>query len=215
MNLTLLREMRCARLLDPGIIAVIRAASAEVVPRLGEALVAGGVIALEVTTSTPNFAAAIRAAKVALGENALVGAGPILNAEMCERALDAGAEFIVSPVLRLELVALGHAAGCPVMLGAGTATEAQSAYEAGADFVKLFPAEVLGPEFVRTVLAPLSHLRFVPTGGITLANAAAYRRAGCVAAGVGGSLVRSDLMARGDWTALTQLAGDFVRAWRS
>lgn len=215
MNVNLLREVRSARLLDPGIIAVIRAASAEVVPRLGEALVAGGVIALEVTTSTPDFAAAIRATKNALGANALVGAGTILNAETCERALDAGAEFIVSPVLRPELVALAHAAGCPVMLGAGTATEAQSAYEAGADFVKLFPAEALGPEFVRSMLAPLPHLRFVPTGGITLANASSYRRAGCMAVGVGGNLVRSDLMARGDWTALTQLAGDFISAWRS
>ena len=215
MNADLLRELRSARLTDPGIIAVIRAPSAELVPALGEALVAGGITALEITASTPNFAAAIRATKLVLGDRALVGAGTILNGDDCAAALDGGAEFVVSPVLRPALVPQARGAGCPIMLGAYTPTEAQTAYEAGADFVKLFPADTLGPGFIRALLAPLPHLRLVPTGGVTVANAAEFRKAGCAAVGIGGNLLKRELILAQDWPALTRLATDFVAAWRA
>ena len=213
MNTDLLRELRAARLTDPGLIAVIRAPSAELVPALAEALVAGGIRALEITTSTPDFAAAIRATRLALGERALVGAGTILTADDCAAALAAGAEFVVSPVLRPGLVPLAHRAGCPILLGAYTPTEAQAAHEAGADFVKLFPADTLGPAFIRSLLAPLPHLKLVPTGGVTVANAAEFRRAGCAAVGVGGNLLKRELILAQDWPALTRLAAEFVGAW--
>lgn len=215
MNADLLRELRAARLTDPGLIAVIRAPSAEVVAPLGEALVAGGITALEVTTSTPDFADAIRATKARLGDRALVGAGTILNAGDFMEALAAGAEFFVSPVLRPELVPLSRQAGCLLMLGAYTPTEAQAAHEAGADFVKLFPADTLGPGYIRSLLAPLPHLRLVPTGGVTVANAGEFRKAGCVAAGIGSHLLKRELIAKQDWPALIRLAAEFVAAWRS
>ncbi len=214
MNADESRALRSIRLTNPGVIAVIRASSAGSVPRLCEALVEGGVLALEVTTSTPDFADAIRAAKAALGDRAIVGAGTILSAEDCHAALDAGAEFIVSPVLRPALVSIAHAAGCPVMLGAYTPTEAQAAHEAGSDFVKLFPADALGVGHIRALRAPLPHLRIVPTGGVTVANAGEFRRVGCAAIGVGGSLVKAELTAAQDWPALSRLAAEFVHAWR-
>lgn len=215
MNPDLLRERRAARLTDPGLIAVIRAPSAGVVPSLAEALVAGGITALEITTSTPEFAEAIRDTRALLGDRAMVGTGTILNAGDFLEALAAGAEFFVSPVLRPELVPLSRQAGCPIMLGAYTPTEAQAAHEAGADFVKLFPADTLGPGFIRALLAPLPHLRLVPTGGVTVANAAEFRQAGCVAVGVGGNLLKRELIQAQDWPALTRLAAEFVAAWRA
>ena len=201
------------RLTEPGVIAVIRAPSAGVVVPLAAALVAGGVTALEITTSTPDYAAAIRAARSALGPRALVGAGTIMDAQAAETALAAGAEFIISPVFRPELVPLAHGAGCPVLLGAYTPTEAQRVHDSGADFVKLFPADALGPGYFRALRTPLPHLRLVPTGGVDVTNAAEFRRAGCVAIGVGGSLIRPEWVRDDDWPALTRAAAALVQTW--
>ena len=153
-------------LTNPGIIAVVRAQKPEQVPPLAEALIAGGVIAIEITMTTPNALAAIRDARAQLGDRALVGVGTVLNTYTCSEAIAAGAEFIVTPICRTEFVALAHGANRPIMLGAYTPTEAQLAHEAGADFVKLFPADSLGPGYIKALRAPLPHLRIVPTGGV-------------------------------------------------
>lgn len=209
------RELRCRRLTDPGIIAVVRARRADQVLPLAEALVAGGVTAIEVTLTTPDALTALAATARHLGARALVGVGTVLNAEQCRAALAAGAEFVVSPIARRELVPLAHAADKPVMLGACTPTEAQLVYEAGADFVKLFPAETLGPAFIKALRAPLPHLKIVPTGGVDLRTLADFIRAGCVAVGVGSSLITADILAREDWPALTELARQYVAARRA
>jgi 2-dehydro-3-deoxyphosphogluconate aldolase/(4S)-4-hydroxy-2-oxoglutarate aldolase len=209
------REFRCRRLTDPGIIAVVRARRADQVPPLAEALVAGGVTAIEVTLTTPDAPAAIAATAKRLGERALVGVGTVLNEEQCRAALAAGAEFVVSPIARRELVPLVHAADKPVMLGAYSPTEAQLVHEAGADFVKLFPAETLGPAFIKALRAPLPHLKIVPTGGVDLRTLADFIRAGCAAVGVGSSLITADILAREDWPALTELARQYVGARRA
>ncbi|HAB16203.1 MAG TPA: bifunctional 4-hydroxy-2-oxoglutarate aldolase/2-dehydro-3-deoxy-phosphogluconate aldolase [Verrucomicrobiota bacterium] len=198
-----------------GVIAVIRAPSAEIVQPLAEALLAGGVIALEVTTSTPDFAAAIRAARERYGSRACVGAGTLLNAAKAEEAVGAGAQFLVSPISDFSLIEVAHGAGVPVMLGAFTPTEAQRVHEAGADFVKLFPADSLGLSFIRALRAPLPHLRLVPTGGVDARNAAEFRRAGCAAIGVGSGLIRPEWLAQSNWPALTEAAAAVVSAWRS
>jgi 2-dehydro-3-deoxyphosphogluconate aldolase/(4S)-4-hydroxy-2-oxoglutarate aldolase len=203
------------RLLDPGLIAVVRAKAPAQVPPLAAALVAGGIIAIEVTTTTPDHLRAIREAKAALGPAAVVGVGTVLEAATCRAALEAGAEFVVSPIARTELVPLCHAAGRPVMLGACTPTECQLVHESGADFVKLFPADGLGPGFVKALRAPLPHLRLVPTGGVDLDTAADFLKAGCVALGVGSSLLKPDILSRHDWPALTKLAAEFVRVVRA
>lgn len=201
-----------AALLNPGIIAVVRARSAEQVPPLSEALLAGGVNAIEITMTTPNAIEAIRQAVRAYGKQAVIGVGTVLDKATCEAAIEAGAEFVVTPVLRTEFVKIAHAANRPVMLGAYTPTEAQTAYEAGADFIKIFPADTLGPGYIKALRAPLPHLRIVPTGGVDVHNVADFLKAGCVALGVGGSLVSSKILETSDWTALTKKAREFVEA---
>jgi len=202
------------RLLDPGIIAVVRAQKPEQVLPLSEALLAGGVIAIEITMTTPNALAAIREARQKLGERALIGVGTVLDINTCRGALEAGAEFVVTPVLRPEFVPIVHAADRPVMLGAYTPTEAQAAHEAGADFIKIFPADTLGPGFIKAIRAPLPHLRIVPTGGVDVHNVGDFFKAGCVALGVGGSLVSAKILQDANWPELTRKASEFVAAAR-
>ena len=202
------------RLLDPGIIAVVRAPAAELALPVAEALIAGGVIAVEITMTTPNAIEAIRVTKQAIGERGLIGVGTVLDAGTCQSAIEAGAEFVVSPILRRELVPIAHAAGRPIMLGAYTPTEAQLAHEAGADFIKIFPADGLGPAYLKAIRAPLPHLRVVPTGGVDLNTAADFLKAGCAALGVGSSLVSARILREADWRELTRLAEAFVEIAR-
>lgn len=201
-------------LTDPGIIAVVRAQRADQVPWLTEALVAGGVMAVEITMTTPDALAAIREAVSQFGQGALIGVGSVLNTATAQAALDAGAEFVVSPITRPELVPVAHAARKPVMLGAYSPTEAQTVYESGADFIKIFPADGLGPAYLKAIRAPMPHLRLVPTGGVDLRNVADFLRAGCAALGVGSSLVSNKILSEGNWPELTRLAGEFVKAVR-
>jgi 2-dehydro-3-deoxyphosphogluconate aldolase/(4S)-4-hydroxy-2-oxoglutarate aldolase len=200
--------------MDPGIIAVVRAQQPAQILPLCEALIAGGVRAIEITMTTPNALAAIREAREKAGEHALIGVGTVLEADTCRAAIAAGAEFVVTPICRTELVAIAHAAGCPIMLGAYTPTEAQLAHEAGADFIKLFPADGLGPGYIKTLRAPLPHLRIVPTGGVNVENVAKFLKAGCVALGVGSALVSAKILQEADWPELTRRASAFVNAAR-
>ena len=185
-----------SRLTNPGIIAVVRAQKREQVLPLTEALIAGGVVAIEITMTTPDAIEVIREVKTAVGQRGLIGVGTVLDGETARAAIAAGAEFVVSPILRTELVAVCHAAARPVMLGAYTPTEAQLAHEAGADFVKIFPADGLGPNYIKSLRAPLPHLRIVPTGGVDLNTAGDFLKAGCAALGVGSSLVSAKALSR-------------------
>jgi 2-dehydro-3-deoxyphosphogluconate aldolase/(4S)-4-hydroxy-2-oxoglutarate aldolase len=197
-------------LTNPGIIAVVRARSAEQVLPLSEALLAGGVLAVEITMTTPNAIAAIREASQKLGARALIGVGTVLDTDTCRAAIDAGAEFVVSPICRTELAAVAQAAQRPIMLGAYTPTEAQRAHEAGSDFIKIFPADSLGPAYLKALRAPLPHLRLVPTGGVDVNNVADFFKAGCAAVGVGSSLVSAKILQESAWQELTNLAARFV-----
>ncbi len=201
-------------LTDPGIIAVVRAQSASQVLPLSEALIAGGVNVIEVTMTTPNALAAIREASEKLGDRALIGVGTVLDADTARAAIAAGAEFVVTPICRTELVAIAHAADRPIMLGAYTPTEAQLAHEAGADFIKIFPADTLGAGYIKSLRAPLPHLRIVPTGGVDVGNVADFLKAGCAALGVGSSLVSAKILQAADWPELTRRASAFVAATR-
>lgn len=197
-------------LTNPGVVAVVRAQSRDQVLPLSRALIAGGVLAVEVTMTTPDAIAAIAETKAALGDAVLIGVGTVLDADTCRRAVAAGAEFVVSPITRGEIVTAAHASDRPVMLGAYTPTEAQTAWELGADFVKLFPADTLGPAYVKALRAPLPHLKIVPTGGVDLQTAPEFIKAGCVAVGAGGSLVPAQALRDGNWAELTRLAREFV-----
>ena len=206
--------MRCkseiiSLLTNPGIIAVVRAQKADQVLPLSEALIAGGVIAIEITMTTPNAIEAIREASQKISSRGVVGVGTVLDAESCRAAIQAGAEFVVSPILRPELVALCHAAARPVMLGAYTPTEAQLAHEAGADFIKIFPSDGLGPNYIKAIRAPLPHLRIIPTGIAKADDIAEFIKAGCVGVGLGSLLVSSEILRTNNWSELTRSANAF------
>jgi 2-dehydro-3-deoxyphosphogluconate aldolase/(4S)-4-hydroxy-2-oxoglutarate aldolase len=197
-----------ARLLDPGLIPVIRADRSEHIMAVCEALVAGGVGALEITMTTPNALACISEAARRFAGQAITGAGSVTTPEMCRATIEAGARFVVTPIMRPEIVPVAKAAGCVVVLGAYTPTEAQLAYEAGADFVKIFPVD--SPAYIKAIRAPLPHLKIIPTSGVTLHNAAEFLAAGCAALGVGSSLLSPKILREQNWPELTRVAGEFV-----
>jgi 2-dehydro-3-deoxyphosphogluconate aldolase/(4S)-4-hydroxy-2-oxoglutarate aldolase len=199
-------------LTQPGIIAVVRAQRLIQVVPMVEALVAGGVVATEITMTTPDALAAIRAAREKIGDRSLIGVGTVVDAASCGAAIEAGAEFVVSPICPVELVPIARAAGRAIMLGAYTPTEAQTAHEAGADFVKIFPADRLGPGYIKAIRTPLPHLQIVPTGGVDVHNVADFFKAGCAAVGVGSNLVSSQILQEGNWPELTRRAQEFVKA---
>ena len=207
-----------SRLIEIGIIAVVRTDRTEQVLPIAEALVAGGVTAVEITLTVPNAEKAIAAAREKFHDAALIGAGSVLSVAQCHSVLKAGAQFIVSPVGNVRLIEAAHKFDRPVMLGAFTPSEAQLVHEWGADFVKLFPADQLGPAFIKAIRAPMPHLRIVPTGGVDLNTAADFLKAGCVALGVGSALLKPDLLNSQNWPELTRLAVqyiDIVRKFRT
>lgn len=201
-----------AALLDPGLIAVVRTKRRDQVIPLTRALLSGGIRAIEITMTTPEAIAAIREACQLFGNEALIGVGTVLDAATAHAAMDAGAEFVVSPITKHEIAQAARARQRPVLLGALTPTEAQTAYEAGADYIKLFPAEGLRPSYIKALLAPLPHLKIIPTGGVDLANIMTFFEAGCSAVGLGSSLITPAILATDDWAALKERAQEMVRA---
>src|SRR5436190_4478921 len=203
-----------ARIMELGLVAIIRTPTRELVLPACEAIIKGGLTVVEVTMTVPDALIALREMSEKFGTQALIGAGTILNAEQCHAAIDAGADFIVTPITKPEIVEAAHQRNKPVMLGAYTPTEAQLAHEAGADFIKIFPADKLGPGYIKSIRAPLQHLRIVPTGGVDLQTAPAFLKAGCAALGVGSSLITAEILKTRNWVELTRLAGEFVRLVR-
>ena len=187
--MTIERKQLTAELIEAGAIAVIRMKNPDRLLRVAEALLAGGVRALEVTMTVPGALDCIRAIARELGNEVIPGVGSVLDAETAGRAIDAGARYVLSPVFKREVIDAAHRHGCPAIPGAFTPTEILAAQEAGADLVKVFPADILGMAFFKGVLAPMPHLRLIPTGGVTLTNAGDWLRAGAVAVGVGGALL--------------------------
>jgi len=183
---------------------VVRLDNGDQLVQVAEALLAGGVTTIEFTVSTPGALEMIRAAADRFGDRVLMGAGTVLDPETARAAILAGAEFIVTPTLNLETIRLCKRYGKPIMPGAFTPTEILTAWEAGGDIIKVFPAsQAGGPAYLKAVLAPLSQVQVAPTGGISKDNAADYLRAGAVAVGVGGKLVDKVAVAAGDWAAIT------------
>jgi 2-dehydro-3-deoxyphosphogluconate aldolase/(4S)-4-hydroxy-2-oxoglutarate aldolase len=156
--------------------------------------------------TTPDALAVIEELARWMGDELLVGAGSVLGADAARRAVDAGAEYVVSPVFRQAVVDEAHRLGVPAMPGAFTPTEILHAHEAGADLVKVFPSDALGPSFIKGVLAPMPFLRLMPTGGVTPDNVGEWLRAGAHAVGLGSALVDPKLVAAGDLAALTDRA---------
>ena len=200
------------------IIAIVRGLPPRHMLRLGHALEEGGIAMMEVTynQSAPetwgDTAAAIEALAKEFGERLLAGAGTVIRPEQVRMTYDAGGRYLVTPATQPEIIKMGKALGLGLFPGAFSPTEILSAYEAGADGVKVFPASSLGPSYIKAVRAPLSHIPLLAVGGITEKNAADFLRAGCVGLGVGGSLVNKQWIADGEWAKITALAKEYVKA---
>ena len=197
---------------ETGIVAVIRGMEPAKMAKIAKALVAGGIKALEVTMNSPKPLKMIEEVKALVADtDVVIGAGTVLDPESARSAILAGAEFIFSPSLNPAVITMANRYGKLVMPGVMTPSEMVTAWEAGADLVKIFPASVVGPAFLKSVQAPLPQIRMIPTGGISLANAASYLEAGAIALGVGGGLLAQELIAGEDYQALTERAQAFCR----
>jgi 2-dehydro-3-deoxyphosphogluconate aldolase / (4S)-4-hydroxy-2-oxoglutarate aldolase len=203
------------QVLDSGIVAVVRAPESRELVEVVRALADGGVTVVEITFSVPNALEVLRDVRKALGDRVLLGAGTILDAETGRAALLAGAEYLVSPTLNLDVIRLCNRYDKLVMPGAFTPTEILAAWEAGADIVKVFPAEVVGPAFFKALRGPLPHIHLMPTGGVDLNTVAAFLQAGACCLGVGGHLVEPRAVATRDFGRLTDLARQYVAAVRA
>lgn len=200
-----------------GVVAVIRMKEPDRMRAVVDALADGGVRALEVTMTVPRAVDVIREIAATLPGGFLLGAGTIVDAETTTRVIDAGAQFVVSPVFRPAVIVAAHERDVPAMPGCMTPTEILAAWDAGADVVKVFPATGLGPGFLKDVRGPLPHVKLMPTGGVTLDNAGDWIRAGAVAVGVGTALLDANAIASGNYQLLTANARriiDNVRAAR-
>jgi 2-dehydro-3-deoxyphosphogluconate aldolase/(4S)-4-hydroxy-2-oxoglutarate aldolase len=202
------------RVINSGIVAIIRAPDGKLLADVAEALVAGGVECMEVTFTVPQAHRVLEQVAQRLGDKILLGAGTVLDTETARIALVAGAEFIVSPVVNLDVIRLCRRYDKLVFPGAFTPTEILAAWEAGADIVKVFPSEVTGPGYLKAVHGPLPQVRLMPTGGVNLQTAADFLRAGAVALGIGGSLVDGKSLVAGNMAMIESLARQYVQIVR-
>ena len=195
-----------------GVIAVIRLEHGSELRAVADALLEGGVRALEVTMTVPGAVSLIESLAPALPSWAILGAGTVLDATTARQVIDAGARFVVSPVFRPLLVGACRERGVAAVPGCFTPTEILEASEAGAELIKVFPATSLGPAFIRDIRGPLPQLRLIPTGGVTRENAGDWIRAGAVAIGVGSALVSRDAVAARRFDRIRDAARGFVDA---
>ena len=206
------KEQYVQAIIDTGIVAVIRVNNATELMDTTIALNQGGVRALEITMTSPGALDAISETSKRLGDDAIIGVGTVLDPETARAAILAGAKFVVSPVLNLDVIRLCQRYSVPCIPGAFTPTEILRAWEAGADVVKVFPATKLGPSYFKDLLGPLPQLRLTPTGGVNLENAGDFIKAGASFVGVGSSLVNKNLVAEQKWDELSALAAKYIEA---
>jgi 2-dehydro-3-deoxyphosphogluconate aldolase/(4S)-4-hydroxy-2-oxoglutarate aldolase len=197
-----------------GVIAIMRAQTSDQLVAAAEAIRQGGVQAIEVTMTTPGALGVIAEAKAKYGADVAFGAGTVLDPESGRAAILAGADFIVGPSLNLGLIELCNRYGIPVVPGCYTPTEILTGWEAGADFIKLFPASVGGPDLVKAILAPLPQVQIIPVGGVDLNTAAEFIKKGAVALGVGSDLVNQKLLDAGNMEELTRRAAAYIEQVR-
>lgn len=198
------------RVLDGGIVAIIRATSGDQLVNVARALYEGGIDVIEVTFTVPNVLEIIAAVRKDLGKKILLGAGTVLDPETCRAALLAGAEFIVSPSLNLDVIKLCKRYTKLVMPGVFTPTEVVTAWEAGADIVKLFPADCVGPNYLKALRGPLPQVRILPTGGVDLKTLPDFLKAGACAVGLGSQLVEKAAVESGNMARIRELAAQYV-----
>lgn len=210
----LARQAILQKITEAGLVAVVRAESSGQAFKIADACIKGGVAAIEITFTVPGAADTIKdLVNTYKSGEIIIGAGTVLDPETARIALLAGAQYIVSPCINLETIKMCNRYQIPVMPGAATIKEIVEAMEAGADIVKVFPGESLGPTFVKAVKGPLPQAPLMPTGGVSLDNVAEWIKAGCVAVGVGGNLTAG--AKKGDFQSITDIAQQFVAKIRA
>ena len=213
-----MKEEVIKAVLDRRVVAIIRGFAPDVCLRLAEAYSEGGIGLVEVTFNQrapetwKDTAAAISAIKERFGGDVRVGAGTVLTEEQLDMCRDAGGEYMITPNVNAALIRSCVGKGLAAMPGAMTPSEAVDAWDAGASFVKIFPAGALGPGYVKAIRAPLSHIPFLAVGGISPDNVADFMRAGCVGAGVGGQLTNREWIEAGAWDRIEDVARRLVAA---
>jgi len=206
------KEKNLQDIVNCGVVAVIRVASAQEAVEVCGAIAKGGVKPIEITMTVPGAIDAIKELKGAMKDNVLLGAGTVLDPETARAVILAGAEFVVCPTLNLEVIEVCRRYSKVVIPGAFTPTEILTAWEAGADIVKVFPATVGGPRYLRDIRGPLPQIRLMPTGGVNVGNTPDFIRAGAVAVAAGTSLVDKKAVSEGKYDIITENAKKFVEA---
>ncbi|MFW6149906.1 MAG: bifunctional 4-hydroxy-2-oxoglutarate aldolase/2-dehydro-3-deoxy-phosphogluconate aldolase [Chloroflexota bacterium] len=206
------KERNLQDIMDCGVIAIVRVGSSEEAIEVCNAIAKGGVKPIEVTMTVPGAVEVIKEFKSAVKDEVLVGAGTVLDPETARAVILAGAEFIVMPTLNPGVIEVCHRYGKVVIPGTLTPTEILTAWEAGADIVKVFPAGVVGPQYLKDIRGPLPQVRLTPTGGVNLDNTPDFIRAGAVAVSVGTALVDKKAVAEKRLDVITENARKFVEA---
>lgn len=204
------REATVQKISSTGIVAVIRADNGEILADVTQALIDGGVTAIEVTFTVPKAHKVLEYVADRFGDQIQLGAGTVLDAETARIAILAGAEFIVSPIVDLPTIEISHRYDKAMMAGALTPTEVVKAWQAGSDVVKIFPSDLTGPSYLKSLKGPLPQVRMMPTGGVNLDTAESFLKAGACALGVGGSLVEKSAMDSGNMDRIRDLAKQYV-----
>jgi 2-dehydro-3-deoxyphosphogluconate aldolase / (4S)-4-hydroxy-2-oxoglutarate aldolase len=204
------KETQLQQVLDCGIVAVVRAPDGTALVEVVRALADGGVTVVEITMTVPDALDVLRQVRRTLGDRVLLGAGTVLDTETARAVVLAGAEYIVTPTVNVDVIRLCQRYDKLIMPGAFTPTEILTAWEAGADIVKVFPAEVVGPAFFKAVRGPLPQVRLMPTGGVDLTTASAFLKAGACCLGIGSQLVDPKLVAERNFDRIRDLARQYV-----
>ena len=197
---------------DSGLVAVIRAEKADQAISIARAVSEGGIVAIEITMTVPDAFNVMKEVHNVLGGRILLGAGTVLDAENARRAIEAGAEFIVSPILNTEIIKVCRKHGKIAIPGAFTPTEIVAAWKSGAHIVKIFPASVGGPGLIKDLRGPFPQIKFLPTGGVTLENVAQFIKAGAVAVAVGSNIIDKKAVSLGKFEVITENSDRFLEA---
>ncbi len=187
-------------------VAVLRIKEAGKLKKVIDAIYEGGISVVEITMTVPNAIRLIEKMSGELSKNILFGVGSVLDSRTAEDAVKAGAKYVVSPVLKKEIIETAHRLDVPAMPGCFTPTEIQTAYESGADIIKVFPADILGMAFFKGVLAPMPHLKLMPTGGVTLINAGDWIKSGACAVGIGSALLDEEAIKNENYSKISDNA---------
>ena len=206
------REKILQEILKRKAIAVLRVKEEEKLQRVIEAIYSGGVSVIEITMTVPNAVQLIEQMNEKLDKNIIIGVGSVLNSKTAEDAIEAGAKYVVSPIFKKEIIETAHKFDVPAMPGCFTPSEIQTAFEWGADIVKVFPADIVGMEFFKAILAPMPHLKLMPTGGVNLTNVGEWLKAGACAVGIGSALLDKKAIQENNYLKLTENAKLIIKS---